>query len=155
MSEILNVAKVHNTGKAEITVGLRGNEFKLQLSTADNTVSLFNPITGQMLRFNVGEILVNGKPITDKYAELRAKPTQTAIAYIKPDGTLEAGFTKAELDKTFEDLNRDIENKADRSFSIHGYGIEDAYTKKEIDAKLDELRALINELNNQKMIYGE
>lgn len=56
MSEILNVSAVHNNGKPELRVGIRGKEFILSLDIPKNTVVLKNLFTQKKLSFEVDEL---------------------------------------------------------------------------------------------------
>ena len=57
MSEILNVSAVHNNGKPELRVGIRGKEFILSLDTKTNIVRLKNLFTQKKLSFEVDNLI--------------------------------------------------------------------------------------------------
>lgn len=46
-------------------------------------------------------------------------------------------YTKTEIDKMGFATDADLENKADKSTTLNGYGITDAYTKTQTDAKVN------------------
>ena len=57
MSQILNVSAIHNNGKPELRVGIRGKEFILSLDIAKNVVVLKNLFTQKKLSLEVDEII--------------------------------------------------------------------------------------------------
>ena len=59
MNEIMNVSAVHNNGKPELRVGIRGKEFFFSLDTKTNTVVLKNLFTQEKLKFDVDEVIAS------------------------------------------------------------------------------------------------
>ena len=52
MAEILNIAGLHNNGKAELIVGIRKNQFTFSRDNESNVVTLKDSITGELLTIN-------------------------------------------------------------------------------------------------------
>ena len=48
-------------------------------------------------------------------------------------------YTKTEIDEMGFATDADLENKADKSTTLNGYGITDAYTKTEVDGKISSV----------------
>ena len=68
------------------------------------------------------------------------------------------GFEEiANFDKTIDEINEKLESKADKSTSLSGYNIEDAYTKEEVDTKFAEINvddSNFVHLDNDEIITG-
>ena len=56
MSEILNVGGVHNNGKAELNVGIRGKDFRLALNDDKDEVELKKVNSEKKLNLSVDEL---------------------------------------------------------------------------------------------------
>ena len=61
--KIINIGSLHNDGKAELTVGLRGHSFKLQLSTDGKSLIITNPSTNQKLQIDSAGVVENSSDI--------------------------------------------------------------------------------------------
>ena len=61
-------------------------------------------------------------------------------------------YTRKEMDTLIEDINR---AKPDKSTTLAGYGIKDAYTKEEADALLDKKQNALTAGTNIKIEYSE
>lgn len=83
---------------------------------------------------------------TPKMDGTAAVGTEMAFArgdHVHPSDTTKANvsdvYTKTDIDEKGFLVGADIANKADRSTTLSGYGITDAYTKKEIDGKISSV----------------
>lgn len=84
---------------------------------------------------------------------IRANAQKGSEAYQKPatgipssDMTQEVQASLNKADTALQE-HQDISGKADKAKSLEGYGIEDAYTKEEVDNKLLQKQDNINDLN--------
>ena len=126
--EILNLSAIHNGGKPELNVGIRGNSFAIKLSE-DKTSLQFIDANGNKLKLD-GELLLqalgliylsNSSPSSDDYLPV----------FNGDDKIAKSALTLTEL---VSQLNK-INNKADKAITLDGYGIKNAYTKTEVDNK--------------------
>ena len=83
---------------------------------------------------------------TPKMDGTAAVGTEMAFArgdHVHPSDTTKANvsdvYTKSDIDEKGFLVGADIANKADKSTTLSGYGITDAYTKKEIDGKISSV----------------
>lgn len=81
--------------------------------------------------------------ITDAYT----KEEVTALLADKADKTeIPTKVSDLENDAGYLTEHQDISGKADKATSLSGYGIEDAYTKTEIDTKIGDVESLLSQV---------
>lgn len=69
-------------------------------------------------------------------------------------------YNKVETDKLFTNINAELQKKADKATTLSGYGIEDAYTKPEVDDKIalvvnltaDDEGNIVSDIPDEKVI---
>ena len=135
MNETLNAAALHNNGAAELTIGIRGKQFKLILDDKNGKVTLLNPKTQKKLSLDVEYILTSDSGNYAKYAfEDGYTPVEGAVIALNSDSTISpAKLTVTDIANAIAS----IANKANTSSTLAGYGIKNAYTKDEVDLMLD------------------
>lgn len=80
-------------------------------------------------------------------------PSDTSKANVADVYTKTEVYTKSEIDgKGYLTEHQDISGKADKSTTLSGYGITDAYTKTETDSKIDE--KIANKANSATTLAG-
>lgn len=57
MSTILNVGAVHNNGKPELCIGIRGNEFIISLDSENNKITIKKLFTQKKLSLEIDELI--------------------------------------------------------------------------------------------------
>lgn len=82
-------------------------------------------------------------PKMDGEANVGIETTFARGDHVHPSDTSKANaadvYTKSEIDEKGFLTSSDIQNKADKATTLAGYGIEDAYTKTEIDSKVSSV----------------
>ena len=61
-------------------------------------------------------------------------------------------YNKKEVDTKIEEVDAKFKNKADKATTLKGYGITDAYTKEEVDAKDTDINNTINATSGEQEI---
>lgn len=90
-----------------------------------------------------GAVASNTTPKMDGTAAVGAEMAFARGDHVHPSDTTKANvsdvYTKSDIDDKGFLVGTDIANKADKSTTLSGYGITDAYTKKEIDGKISSV----------------
>ena len=127
--EILNLSAIHNGGKPELNVGIRGNSFTIKLSE-DKTSLQFIDVNGNKLKLD-GELLLQALGLI--YLSTSIPSSNDYLPVFNGDDKIaKSTLTLTEL---MAQLNK-INNKADKAITLDGYGIKNAYTKTQIDNML-------------------
>ena len=127
--EILNLSAIHNSGKPELNVGIRGNNFTIKLSE-DKTSLQFVDVTGNKLKL-VGDLLLQALGLIYLSTSIPSSDDYLPV-FNGNDKIAKSTLTLTEL---MAQLNK-INNKADKAITLDGYGIKNAYTKTQIDNML-------------------
>ena len=127
--EILNLSAIHNGGKPELNVGIRGNSFTIKLSE-DKTSLQFVDVNGNKLKLD-GELLLQALGLIYLSTSIPSSDDYLPI-FNGDDKIAKSTLTLTEL---MAQLNK-INNKADKAITLDGYGIKNAYTKTQIDNML-------------------
>ena len=79
--------------------------------------------------------MISGLDVENLNSSIQSKADK---AYVTSaiTGALNAYYTKGEVNSQISQLNSDISGKANAATSLAGYGIQDAYTKSEVDAAI-------------------
>lgn len=96
-------------------------------------------------------------PTVPEWAKQPTKPTYTADEVgALPDTTeIPSKVSQLKNDSGYLTEHQDISGKADKSTTLEGYGITDAYTKTEIDAQVGDIEtALDNIISIQNNLMG-
>ena len=134
MSEILNIAGLHNEGKPELLIGIRDKKFKISLNSENNTIE-FSDKDGNILSIDPSIILNSVKMVLLDSSEESSTPSVGDIPVFTDKNTIGTGEVSLEYLKN--QITR-INSKANKATTLSGYNINDAYTKTEIDAKLSD-----------------
>ena len=127
--EILNLSAIHNGGKPELNVGIRGNSFTIKLSE-DKTSLQFVDVNGNKLKLD-GDLLLQALGLI--YLSTSIPSSNDYLPVFNGDDKIaKSTLTLTEL---MAQLNK-INNKADKAITLDGYGIKNAYTKTQIDNML-------------------
>ena len=127
--EILNLSAIHNGGKPELNVGIRGNSFTIKLSE-DKTSLQFIDVNGNKLKLD-GELLLQALGLIYLSTSIPSSDDYLPV-FNGDDKIAKSTLTLTEL---MAQLNK-INNKADKAITLDGYGIKNAYTKTQIDNML-------------------
>lgn len=127
--EILNLSAIHNGGKPELNVGIRGNSFTIKLSE-DKTSLQFVDVNGNKLKLD-GELLLQALGLIYLSTSIPSSDDYLPV-FNGDDKIAKSTLTLTEL---MAQLNK-INNKADKAITLDGYGIKNAYTKTQIDNML-------------------
>ena len=127
--EILNLSAIHNGGKPELNVGIRGNSFTIKLSE-DKTSLQFIDVNGNKLKLD-GELLLQALGLIYLSTSIPSSDDYLPV-FNGNDKIAKSTLTLTEL---MAQLNK-INNKADKAITLDGYGIKNAYTKTQIDNML-------------------
>lgn len=127
--EILNLSAIHNGGKPELNVGIRGNSFTIKLSE-DKTSLQFVDVNGNKLKLD-GELLLQALGLIYLSTSIPSSDDYLPV-FNGDDKIAKSTLTLTEL---MAQLNK-ITNKADKAITLDGYGIKNAYTKTQIDNML-------------------
>ena len=127
--EILNLSAIHNGGKPELNVGIRGNSFTIKLSE-DKTSLQFVDVNGNKLKLD-GELLLQALGLIYLSTSIPSSDDYLPV-FNGDDKIAKSNLTLTEL---MAQLNK-INNKADKAITLDGYGIKNAYTKTQIDNML-------------------
>ena len=127
--EILNLSAIHNGGKPELNVGIRGNSFAIKLSE-DKTSLQFIDVNGNKLKLD-GELLLQALGLIYLSTSIPSSDDYLPV-FNGDDKIAKSTLTLTEL---MAQLNK-INNKADKAITLDGYGIKNAYTKTQIDNML-------------------
>lgn len=127
--EILNLSAIHNGGKPELNVGIRGNSFAIKLSE-DKTSLQFIDANGNKLKLD-GELLLQALGLIYLSTSIPSSDDYLPV-FNGDDKIAKSTLTLTEL---MAQLNK-INNKADKAITLDGYGIKNAYTKTQIDNML-------------------
>lgn len=127
--EILNLSAIHNGGKPELNVGIRGNSFAIKLSE-DKTSLQFVDVNGNKLKLD-GELLLQALGLIYLSTSIPSSDDYLPV-FNGDDKIAKSTLTLTEL---MAQLNK-INNKADKAITLDGYGIKNAYTKTQIDNML-------------------
>ena len=127
--EILNLSAIHNGGKPELNVGIRGNSFTIKLSE-DKTSLQFVDVNGNKLKLD-GELLLQALDLIYLSTSIPSSDDYLPV-FNGDDKIAKSTLTLTEL---MSQLNK-INNKADKAITLDGYGIKNAYTKTQIDNML-------------------
>lgn len=127
--EILNLSAIHNGGKPELNVGIRGNSFAIKLSE-DKTSLQFVDANGNKLKLD-GELLLQALGLIYLSTSIPSSDDYLPV-FNGDDKIAKSTLTLTEL---MAQLNK-INNKADKAITLDGYGIKNAYTKTQIDNML-------------------
>ena len=127
--EILNLSAIHNGGKPELNVGIRGNSFTIKLSE-DKTSLQFVDVNGNKLKLD-GDLLLQALGLIYLSTSIPSSDDYLPV-FNGDDKIAKSTLTLTEL---MAQLNK-INNKADKAITLDGYGIKNAYTKTQIDNML-------------------
>ena len=127
--EILNLSAIHNGGKPELNVGIRGNSFTIKLSE-DKTSLQFIDMNGNKLKLD-GDLLLQALGLIYLSTSIPSSDDYLPV-FNGDDKIAKSTLTLTEL---MTQLNK-INNKADKAITLDGYGIKNAYTKTQIDNML-------------------
>lgn len=127
--EILNLSAIHNGGKPELNVGIRGNSFTIKLSK-DKTSLQFVDVNGNKLKLD-GELLLQALGLIYLSTSIPSSDDYLPV-FNGDDKIAKSTLTLTEL---MAQLNK-INSKADKAITLDGYGIKNAYTKTQIDNML-------------------
>lgn len=127
--EILNLSAIHNGGKPELNVGIRGNSFTIKLSE-DKTSLQFIDMNGNKLKLD-GDLLLQALGLIYLSTSIPSSDDYLPV-FNGDDKIAKSNLTLTEL---MAQLNK-ITNKADKAITLDGYGIKNAYTKTQIDNML-------------------
>lgn len=127
--EILNLSAIHNGGKPELNVGIRGNSFTIKLSE-DKTSLQFIDMNGNKLKLD-GDLLLQALGLIYLSTSIPSSDDYLPV-FNGDDKIAKSNLTLTEL---MAQLNK-INNKADKAITLDGYGIKNAYTKTQIDNML-------------------
>lgn len=127
--EILNLSAIHNGGKPELNVGIRGNSFTIKLSE-DKTSLQFIDVNGNKLKLD-GDLLLQALGLIYLSTSIPSSDDYLPV-FNGDDKIAKSTLTLTEL---MSQLNK-INNKADKAITLDGYGIKNAYTKTQIDNML-------------------
>ena len=127
--EILNLSAIHNGGKPELNVGIRGNSFTIKLSE-DKTSLQFVDVNGNKLKLD-GELLLQALGLI--YLSTSIPSSDDYLPVFNGDDKI--AKSTLTLTQLMSQLNK-INNKADKAITLDGYGIKNAYTKTQIDNML-------------------
>ena len=127
--EILNLSAIHNGGKPELNVGIRGNSFTIKLSE-DKTSLQFIDVNGNKLKLD-GDLLLQALGLIYLSTSIPSSDDYLPV-FNGDDKIAKSTLTLTEL---MAQLNK-INNKADKAITLDGYGIKNAYTKTQIDNML-------------------
>ena len=127
--EILNLSAIHNGGKPELNVGIRGNSFTIKLSE-DKTSLQFVDVNGNKLKLD-GDLLLQALGLIYLSTSIPSLDDYLPV-FNGDDKIAKSTLTLTEL---MAQLNK-INNKADKAITLDGYGIKNAYTKTQIDNML-------------------
>ena len=127
--EILNLSAIHNGGKPELNVGIRGNSFTIKLSE-DKTSLQFVDVNGNKLKLD-GELLLQALGLIYLSTSIPSSDDYLPV-FNGNDKIAKSTLTLTDL---MAQLNK-INNKADKAITLDGYGIKNAYTKTQIDNML-------------------
>ena len=127
--EILNLSAIHNGGKPELNVGIRGYSFTIKLSE-DKTSLQFVDVNGNKLKLD-GDLLLQALGLIYLSTSIPSSDDYLPV-FNGDDKIAKSTLTLTEL---MAQLNK-INNKADKAITLDGYGIKNAYTKTQIDNML-------------------
>ena len=127
--ENLNLSAIHNGGKPELNVGIRGNSFTIKLSE-DKTSLQFIDVNGNKLKLD-GDLLLQALGLIYLSTSIPSSDDYLPV-FNGDDKIAKSTLTLTEL---MAQLNK-INNKADKAITLDGYGIKNAYTKTQIDNML-------------------
>lgn len=149
MSETINAASIHNNGKAEVLIGIRGRQFKIAYDEDLDQIVFTNAITGAKLALNPDNIPGGASfdADTGKLSMTTDDTLDTTKTYSVNGFDINGASVSIEDEtarKSIETLTEEVGYKATKAVTLSGYGIKDAYTKTEIDAIVAELKRLIN-----------
>lgn len=87
MGDILNLAAVHDNGLPCVTIGIRGNSFRLS-KVDPSTVAFVDPKTGETLNLKAKVELENGETLDDKFSRLEDM-IESLSDHVKEEACLE------------------------------------------------------------------
>ena len=128
MSEIYNIAAVHHEGNPELKVGIRGKEFLLSLNYDNGTILITDPRTRKKLTLEIEDIITD--KIYIKLLDGTSNDESSELAVLTADNFVyKSGISLEEFNTAINSIGE----KANRTNTLAGYGIDNAYTKDEID----------------------
>ena len=106
------------------------------------------------------EVAGRSKPADYVYTEtevLDYKDLEDRVAVLEQGGTVDLSdyYTKQEVDTSIQLLETTISNKTDKATTLSGYGIEDAYTKEEVNSKLSSVYKYKGTVESLEMLPTE
>lgn len=101
MPEVLNLDAIHNNGKARLVIGIRNSKFTLELDSDNETVTLYNEKTNDLLNLKVNSIIADGimtyngkfntyQDLLDAVANGMIHPVKGWVVFIMMRGGLDA-----------------------------------------------------------------
>ena len=109
-------------------------------SSADGEIVVFNGVTGKVIKSSK----VNISALNDCIAKVHEHANKDKLdTFTKTQEELLADAATTAQGKV-DTLAQEVAKKADKSSTIAGYGIEDAYTKSEIDSKIKTVSDNVN-----------
>lgn len=150
VGDLIIVVKDYNSDSAsnDDFIVLQANIDGAVTSTADATtvgeIAVFDSVTGKVIKGSTVQIA----SLNDAIAKMHEHANKEVLdTYDKSQEEL-LSAAKVEAQKLvtahIEAVNEALESKADKADSLEGYGIKDAYTKAEIDAKVTTLTENLN-----------
>lgn len=113
-------------------------------SAVDGEIVVFSGITGKVIKSSK----INMSALSDAIAKVHEHANKTQLdTYDKTQTELLAAASEDAQDKVDalnESLTEALNNKADKATTLAGYGITDAYTKTEIDEKVQTINNNLN-----------
>lgn len=146
--EILNLSAIHNGGKPELNVGIRGNSFTIKLSE-DKTSLQFVDVNGNKLKLD-GELLLQALGLI--YLSTSIPSSDDYLPVFNGDDKI--AKSTLTLTQLMSQLNK-INNKADKAITLDGYGIKNAYTKTQIDNMLVSIMKYKGTYTSFELLTGD
>ena len=113
-------------------------------SAVDGEIVVFSGATGKVIKSSK----INMTSLNDAISKAHTHANKTQLdTYDKTQTELldaAAQDAQSKVDTLSETLTTEIDKKADKSTTLAGYGITDAYTKTEIDGKLQTINTNLN-----------
>ena len=149
VGDLIMVVKDHDEGasNADFMVIQANIDGAVTSSAETSTVGeivVFDAVTGKVIKGSGVQIASLNDAIakTHEHANADKLATYTRTMDEFTDDIMD--FVSLDIDQLSDEINQKLDNKAEKSNHLAGYGIADAYTKTETDAKLKTITDNLN-----------
>lgn len=109
-------------------------------SSVDGEIVVFSGVTGKVIKSSK----INMTALNDAISKAHEHANKTKLDTYDKTQTELLQAASADAKAKVAELTKTVDGKADKSTTLAGYGIEDAYNKTEIDAKLKTITENVN-----------